>query len=225
MEAARADPSYQPFVEKMDATGRVNGVYRQLKIARQAAAIRKEAPPLPGRGPYRVIVADPPWAPLVRADNPSNRANTPYPQMSIAQEYVAFPIGSIVHDDSVLWLWTTNAQLVSGDALAVLRTWGFEPKTMLTWAKNRFGTGDWLRGQTEHAILAVRGHPTVTLTNQTTLLHAETGAHSAKPEAFYELVKSLCPAPRYASLFHRGVTRPKWDGHGDEAVVEMEAAE
>jgi N6-adenosine-specific RNA methylase IME4 len=94
---------------------------------------------------------------------------------------------------------------------------------MMTWGKDRFGTGDWLRGRTEHCILAVRGHPTVTLTNQTTLLSASAGAHSAKPERFYEMVESLCPAPRYASLFHRGTTRPLWDGHGDE--IALEAAE
>lgn len=36
-----------------------------------------------------------------------------------------------------------------------------------------------------------------------------------EPEAFYELVEKLCPAPRYAELFARR-SRAKWDGHGDE---------
>jgi N6-adenosine-specific RNA methylase IME4 len=106
----------------------------------------------------------------------------------------------------------------------VLKTWGFTPKTMLTWAKDKMGTGDWLRGQTEPCIMAVRGKPTVELTNQTTLLVAPTRGHSRKPDEFYALVESLCPAPRYASLFHRGPTRPNWDGHGDEAP-RAEAAE
>ncbi len=57
--------------------------------------------------------------------------------------------------------------------------------------------------------------PIVELTNQSTLLHAPVGAHSQKPEAFYELVEKLCPAPRYAELFARSC-RPNWDGHGDE---------
>jgi N6-adenosine-specific RNA methylase IME4 len=213
VEAAEADPKFLPFVERMDATGRVNGVYRQLKIAQQAESIRSEPPPLPGNGPYRVIVADPPWL-CIRQEDPSHRFH-PYPQMSIEQ-ICAVPVASIAHSDCVLWLWTTNSHLLTGDSLAVLKAWGFEPKTMMTWAKDRFGTGDWLRGQTEHCILAVRGHPSVTLTNQTTLITAPAGAHSAKPERFYELVESLCPAPRYASLFHRGATRTLWDGHGDE---------
>src|SRR5262249_42757322 len=156
-----------------DATGRVNGVYKQLKVAQRAAAIRKAPPPLPGRGPYHVIVADPPWHYPKRCGDPSCRVQ-PYPSMTIEQ-ICAAPVGSIAHDDCVLWLWTTNSHLISGDALKVLNVWGFEPKTMLTWAKNRFGYGDWLRGQTEHCTLAVRGHPTATLTNQTTLLNADAG--------------------------------------------------
>ena len=40
---------------------------------------------MPGNGPYRVIVVDPPWPYEVRKDDPSHRATHPYPQMSIAQ--------------------------------------------------------------------------------------------------------------------------------------------
>jgi N6-adenosine-specific RNA methylase IME4 len=140
------------------------------------------------------------------------------------EEICALKVADLAHEDCVLWLWTTNAHLLSGDALLVLKTWGFTPKTMLTWAKDKMGTGDWLRGQTEPCIMAVRGKPTVELTNQTTLLVAPTRGHSRKPDEFYALVESLCPAPRYASLFHRGPTRPNWDGHGDEAP-RAEAAE
>jgi N6-adenosine-specific RNA methylase IME4 len=79
------------------------------------------------------------------------------------------------------------------------------------------GMGDWLRGQTEHCIMAVRGKPIVTLTNQTTLLHAPVRAHSQKPPEFYDFVEKLCPAPRYADLFSRYRHNDKWDCHGAEA--------
>jgi N6-adenosine-specific RNA methylase IME4 len=102
------------------------------------------------------------------------------------------------------------------EAFQVLDAWGFEHKTILTWAKNRMVTGDWLRGQTEHCLMAVRGSPIVELTNETTLLQAPVRGHSQKPEAFYQLVERLCPAPRYAELFSTSA-RPKWDGHGDES--------
>jgi hypothetical protein len=79
------------------------------------------------------------------------------------------------------------------------------------------GNGHWLRGQTEHCIYATRGKPVVTLTDQTTLLHAPVRGHSVKPVEFYELVEKLCPAPRYADLFSRYRHNDKWDCHGDEA--------
>jgi hypothetical protein len=60
-----------------------------------------------------------------------------------------------------------------------------------------------------------RGKPMVQLSKQTTALQARRAKHSAKPDAFYDLVESLCPAPRYCELFQRRL-RPNWDGHGDE---------
>jgi N6-adenosine-specific RNA methylase IME4 len=132
--------------------------------------------------------------------------------MSIAQ-ICAMDVASITHADSILWLWTTNHH--TREAFAVLDAWGFEHKTILTWCKDRMGTGDWLRGQTEHCLLATRGKPTVQLISQGTSLHAPRRANSQKPEEFYALVEELCPAPRYCELFQRQ-PRAGWDGHGDE---------
>lgn len=214
--AAEAEPEkFGKLVEDMDRTGRVDGPFKRLKVARQAEAIRKEPPGLPGKGPYRVIVADPPWPYELRKEDPSHRATHPYPQQSI-DGICRLDVLSIAHEDCILWLWTTNHHM--REAFAVLDAWGFQHKTILTWAKDRMGTGDWLRGQTEHALMAVRGSPIVHLTNQTTLLHGPLRENSRKPDEFYDFVERLCPAPRYATLYHRGVTRSNWDGHGDEAV-------
>jgi N6-adenosine-specific RNA methylase IME4 len=49
------------------------------------------------------------------------------------------------------------------------------------------------------------------------VLFASARGHSAKPPEFYDLVESLCPAPRYADLFSRYRHNEKWDCHGDEA--------
>jgi N6-adenosine-specific RNA methylase IME4 len=186
---------------------------------RQAGAIRAEPPPLPDRGPYRVIVADPPWPYEIRREDPSHRATHPYPQMSTA-EICAMPIASLAHADCILWLWTTNHHM--REAFGVLDAWGFQHKTILTWFKDRMGYGDWLRGQTEHALMAGRGKPTVELTNQTTALHGAVRANSRKPEEFYAFVERLCPAPRYAELFSRH-SRPNWDGHRDEIGKRVQA--
>lgn len=88
--------------------------------------------------------------------------------------------------------------------------------------QGRIGAGNWLRGQTEHALLAVRGQPVVNLTNESTLLRAPPGAHSEKPEAFYELVERLCPGSRL-ELFAR---RPRdgWAAWGSEVAHQAEAA-
>jgi len=213
--AAEAEPErFGKLLEDMDRTGRANGVYRRLKIAQQAEQIRAEPPPLPGNGPYRVGVIDVPWPYEVRSEDPSMRGVRPYPTLSLAQIF-ALPIASLLHEDSILWVWSTN--LFMRHAYAALDAWGVAERTILTWDKGRFGNGDWLRGQTEHCILAVRGSPTVTLTNQSTLLRAPWRGHSVKPVEFYDLVESLCPAPRYADLFSRYGHNEKWDCHGDEA--------
>ncbi len=102
------------------------------------------------------------------------------------------------------------------DAFRVLDAWGFVEKTILTWVKNRIGVGNWLRGQTEHCILAVRGNPVVNLTNQGTVLHAPVREHSRKPEEFYEFVEGLCPGKSRLELFARE-QRDGWVCGGAEA--------
>jgi N6-adenosine-specific RNA methylase IME4 len=225
VDAAKAErEKYGKLLEDMDRTGRVHGVFKQLKVQRQAEALRKEPPPLPGRGPYRVMAADPPWKGEVRAEDPSHRINTPYPPMSV-EEICDLPVAALAAPDCILWLWVTNHQLLNGDALKVLTAWGFTGKTMRTWVKHKMGTGDWLRGQTEHVIMAVRGKPVVELTNQTTVFYGKARGHSVKPVEFYDFVEKLCPASRYAYWFSRYQHNEKWDCHGDEAPCMSEAAE
>jgi N6-adenosine-specific RNA methylase IME4 len=199
----------------MDRSGRVNGPYRRLINIKQAEAIRAEPPPLPGNGPYRVAVCDVPWPYEPDDDSPAQRGAWPFATMSIT-ELCAWPVASIMYPDSVLWFWTTNFHMRY--AFQILDAWGFDKTpTILTWAKDRMGNGQWLRGQTEHCILAVRGKPAVTLTNETTLLHAPVRGHSVKPVEFYEMVERLCPASRYADLFSRYQHNDKWHCHGYEA--------
>jgi hypothetical protein len=126
--AAEAEPErFGKLAADMDRTGRVNGPLRRLKVARQAEAIRKEPSPLPGNGPYRVIVIDPPWPwPFeIHDEDPSHRAVYPYPTMSIAQ-IAALRVADIAHEHCILWLWTTNFHM--GEALSLAAGWGFEHK-------------------------------------------------------------------------------------------------
>lgn len=211
VEAAETEPAkYEHLVSEMDRTGRVNGVYKKLKTAQQAEVIRKEPPPLP-TGPFRVIVIDSPWKYENRANDTSHRSANPYPSMAV-DKIKLLPVEKLAEDDAILWLWTTNAHLPI--AFEILKAWGFEYKTMLTWVKDRMGTGDWLRGKTEHCLMAIKGKPLVVLTNQTTELKGPLREHSRKPDEFYEMVESLCPGSK-VELFAR-TQREGWVSHGDE---------
>jgi N6-adenosine-specific RNA methylase IME4 len=221
VDAAEAEPAkFGKLRDDMDRTRRVNGVYRRLRNAQQAEQLRAEPPPLPGNGPYRCAVVDFPWADDTgRYDDPSHRLIPPYPPMPL-EEICAFDLASILTPDAVVWMWATNYHVSRGIHRTVLDALGLQPKAMLTWGKPGIGGGDWLRGQTEQCIMAVRGKPVVTLTNQSTLLLAparEQRGHSLKPREFYDLVESLCPAPRYGDLFSRYRHNERWDCHGDEA--------
>lgn len=211
VQAAAAEPEkFARLVERMNATGKVSGVHRQLKIARQAQAIASEPPPLP-TGPFRVLVVDPPWKYDNRSVDPTHRGSNPYPSMTVEQ-IKSLPVGPLAETDAVLWLWVTNAH--QRYAYEIAEAWGFTHKATLTWVKQQIGLGDYLRNRTEHCLLCVRGRPTLTLSGQDTALIASRGEHSQKPAAFYELVESLCPGSK-VELFSR-CNRPGWMAWGDE---------
>ncbi len=203
--------------EKFDAVARGEmSAGDVLKIVKQekkhALAEELRAAPLPApKGPYRVIVIDPPWRYEKRAEDITHRGRNPYPDMS-TEEICALPVGELAEDNAILWLWTTNAFMRA--AYQCLDAWGFQERTILTWCKDRMGTGDWLRGKTEHAILAIRGRPMVTLTNQTTELRAALREHSRKPDEFYSMVEALCPGTKL-EMFAREA-RAGWGAWGAE---------
>src|SRR5262249_54818015 len=142
VDAAEAEPErFGKLKDDMDCTGRVNGVYHRLKIAKQAELIRAEPPPLPGNGPYRVGVIDPAWPYALRDEDPSHRGVRDYPSQSIA-EIRELPVASLMHDDSILFVWVTNFVLVQGIHTGIIRAWGFEPKTLITWPKEKMGNGE-----------------------------------------------------------------------------------
>jgi N6-adenosine-specific RNA methylase IME4 len=200
----------QALVEQGGAKNIKEGM-RKVRLAGQVQAIEEMVLP---KGKYHVLVADPPWPYTKRSSDTSHRGTIPYPSMTLA-DIEALDVGSLAHEDCILWLWTTNAFMA--EAHQVARSWGFEVKTILTWAKDRMGLGDWLRGQTEHCLLAVKGRPVVRLSNQTTLLHGRVGEHSEKPEEFYYLVESLCPGSK-CELFSRR-RREGWNTFGAEVEL------
>ena len=212
-DLAKLEPSVQREVleRARGRAGSVRSMVRQHERARLAEQIEREPTPAP-KGPFRVIVVDPPWPYESRNDDGTHRGVMPYPPMSI-EAICMLGVEAIAHEDAALLLWTTNQFL--DEAFDVARAWDFEQKTMLTWVKDKMGLGNYLRNQTEHCLLCIRGKPTLTLTNQTTILRGPVREHSRKPDEFYELVESLCPGSK-VELFARE-PRPGWARWGAEA--------
>jgi len=204
---------------------------KRMKRDARAAAMARRAVPMPD-GTFPVIVADPPWRYEKRQEDESSRGRAADHYETLGdgegkltvEQLKALPVPDHAEDDCVLWLWTTNAHLLCGEdpsdltarpvAIDVVTSWGFRPVTILTWDKVHLGTGDWLRGQTEHCIMAVKGSPVVDLTNQTTIIRERRRDHSRKPEVFYALIDKLCPGPKL-ELFGR-TPRPGYVLWGNE---------
>ena len=145
----------------------------------------------PQRAKFSTIVVDPPWPYEDRYDPDYRRGALPYPSMSLDRiKRLKIPYAG----DCVLWLWTTNGFL--HEAFHTLSSWGFKSRSVLTWVKHNFGVGDWLRGQTEHCILATRGHPKTPESPPPTVLYAKAREHSRKPDEFYSLVSRICEDPK-----------------------------
>jgi N6-adenosine-specific RNA methylase IME4 len=170
---------------------------------------------------YRTIVADPPWRYELRVKDETHRARSPYGTMS-TEEILGLPVGVWAQEDSHLYLWVTNAFMAEG--LEIVKAWGFQFKTIITWIKGRFegprlvhhiGTGNYYRNSTEHILFAIRGSlPTLNHDSPTALI-APRGEHSEKPAAFYDMVQHMSPGP-YLDVFARK-QRFQWDTWGDEA--------
>jgi len=167
---------------------RAGSLYREIKHAEKITELRAQIPELePIEGKYQVIVVDPPWPYELVYDADGRRGACPYPEMTL-EEIAELDLPCA--DDCILWLWTTNRFL--HDAFHLVEKWGFETKSILTWVKDKMGLGVWLRGKTEHCILAAKGKPIWDLHDQTTVLEAPNRGHSTKPDEFYELVDQLC---------------------------------
>ena len=119
-------------------------------------------------------------------------------------------------------MWATNNFLP--DALDVMKAWGFVYKTMITWAKPRFGIGQYFRGQTEHCLFGVRGClPYKVIDGKRaqgrTLLVPDanwfnTATHSSKPPEMRAMIERVS-YPSFIELFARQTT-PNWDVWGNE---------
>lgn len=196
---------------------------------------------------YRTIVADPPWDHsdgtgyvVTIGDKTTRRQRSdggyatsiPYECMDLG-EIKSLPVADLAENDAHLYLWTTNRYL--RDVWDVAESWGFKGVCVLTWCKKPAGVmpgGTW-GSNVEFCLYAKRGTlKSIGRANGRWYLwprqygppvkegERRSTKHSAKPEAFQDLVEQVSPGP-YLELFARR-RRMGWDVWGNEVDSDVE---
>lgn len=199
------------LIEEMDRKDSVNAVYQKLKQKEDEARILSQADSMKLLGRYKTIVIDSPWKTI---SNVAGRAGGVelYKQMSVDEidEYYKKEVESHVDDNAHIYLWVINNRIQDGFDL--LKRWGFEYKTTLTWCKPTIGLGDYFRNNTEHILFGVKGKLKLRVSDIGTWFEAPKGKHSEKPDKSYEIIERASYPP-YADVFP-GKKRKNWDAVG-----------
>jgi N6-adenosine-specific RNA methylase IME4 len=141
---------------------------------------------------------------------------------------MALPVADFAEDEAHLYLWSTRRNFREGIAVAVARSWGFEPCGELIWGLRNGGMGGVLGNGHEVILLGSRGGltwPKNELPASVIFWKQPYGRgkiHSAKPDGLLDLAERLSPAPRL-ELFARR-SRLGWDTWGDEALEHVSLA-
>lgn len=195
-------------------------IHRAWKLVDHEVVSKPTIIPHEPEGLFSVIAIDPPWPYQTKANDydPEGRVIAPpYMDMSIEDiQRIKLPMA----ENCIVFLWVTNAFM--HEAYHCLEAWGLTPKTILTWFKGanedkvQRGVGHWLRGQTEHCIMAVRGKPRLyPYESSGTAFFALNKGHSKKPDEFFEMINRICPG-RKLEWFSR-LKREGWEGYGNQS--------
>jgi len=151
-------------------------------------------------GVYDVIVIDPPW-PMkkIERDERPNQSEFDYPTMT-EEEMAALELP--VADDAHIWIWTTHKYLPM--AFRLLDKWGLKYVCTFVWHKpggfQPFGLPQY---NAEFALYARKGSPAFVDTKAFPVCFtAPRGAHSEKPDEFYEMIARVT-AGRRVDMFGR----------------------
>ena len=173
---------------------------------------------------YDIIYADPPWNES-GGGQIKRGADKHYSLMKTA-EIKNLNVKEIAKDNSHLYLWATNNFLP--DALEVMKSWGFNYKTSITWVKDRFGLGQYYRGQTEHCLFGVRGSiPYKVINNKrqqgVTFFKADRTRHSEKPQEMRDFIEKVSDREGFKKieLFARE-KHIGWDVWGNEVENDVD---
>jgi len=179
---------------------------------------------------YEIIYADPAWSFGDRLRSSKKKADGKmdyrelerhYDTMS-TKEMCEIPVKNITAENSVLFMWTTDAHLE--EAMKVINAWGFKYKTIgFVWNKktNKGNQvcfmGKWTMKGSEICLLATKGkaHSMIQKHNVRQLVEAQRQKHSKKPdEVRNRIVELLGNRPRL-EMFCRE-SKQGWDAWGNE---------
>ena len=172
---------------------------------------------------YRTIVADPPWdhsdgTGTTLVDGQWIVSRLPYDCMTL-DDIAALPVEAMAERHAHLYLWTTNRYL--RDAYRIAEAWGFSPVKPLVWCKEPMGFfGGAFVSSAEFVLFCRRGSLGHLASAGRQWWVWPRGEHSAKPEAFLDLVEQVSPGP-YLELFARR-NRFGWDTWGNECLEHVE---
>jgi N6-adenosine-specific RNA methylase IME4 len=176
------------------------------------------------RSNYKTILADPPWKWKPTGDQSARGrqpVKVPYPMMDTA-DICALPIGDLAAPGAHLWLWTDNGHL--RDGFEVMEAWGFRYLAPVTWIKPS-GAGMWFVHRTQTLLFGYRSPLVMRERYRANVFEATPGAHSAKPQASYELIEAVSE-PARIEIFARPWTplfprRDGWDVWGNEVPQDV----
>lgn len=169
---------------------------------------------------FNVLYVDPAWSYNSKRSGGSMKSGAAQQYQTMSLEDICnLQINKICEKDSILFLWCTTPLLLT-HAPKVLESWGFTYKTMLTWEKTgRLGMGYYLRGQTEHLIVAVKGKIKPPRTNIRNLVRTKYLKHSEKPEEVRQIIDQMISKiftnPKKIELFARKKVK-NWTCWGDQ---------
>jgi N6-adenosine-specific RNA methylase IME4 len=193
--------------KKLETKKDIRSIIREVNNAEK----NRNAKPLP-EGEFSIIYADPPWE-YEHSVSARREIENHYPTLELEKiKAIKIPAG----DDALLFLWAPAPKLE--EALEVMKAWGFSYRTCMVWVKDKIGMGYYVRVKHELLLIGVRGGGIGTPLPENrpeSVVFAERGEHSKKPDIFYELIEKMYPNHSKIELFARS-RREGWEAWGNE---------